>query len=170
MAGKAASTIGSAIFFVLAPGTVAGLVPYMISGWRAGPPFLGIPAGRFAGGLLVAIGVLALLHCFARFALEGRGTPAPAAPTEVLVVSGLYRYVRNPMYVAVVCIIVGQAVLFGSAPLLGYGAIVWLSFHAFVLAYEEPTLRRRYGNAYDVYRANVPRWVPRISPFRVTFD
>jgi protein-S-isoprenylcysteine O-methyltransferase Ste14 len=168
MTGKAASTIGSAIFFALAPGAVAGLVPYMISGWRVGPPFLGIPAGRFAGGLLVAIGVLALLHCFARFALEGRGTPAPVAPTEMLVVSGLYRHVRNPMYVAVVAIIVGQAVLLGNAALLGYAAIVWLSFHAFVLGYEEPTLRRRYGNAYDVYRANVPRWAPRMSPWTGT--
>ncbi len=165
MAGKATSTVASVIFFVLAPGTVAGLVPYMISGWSVGQAFLGIAAGRFAGALLVVVGVVSLVHCFARFALEGRGTPAPVAPTEKLVVSGLYRYVRNPMYVAVVGIIVGQALLFGSASLLGYAAVVWLFFHGFVLGYEEPTLHRRYGNAYDVYRANVRRWVPRMSPW-----
>jgi protein-S-isoprenylcysteine O-methyltransferase Ste14 len=161
MSGRSASILGSAMFFVLAPGTVAGLVPYLISGWRFEAPLLGIAASRWAGALLVALGVTGLLHCFARFALEGRGTPAPVAPTETLVISGLYRYVRNPMYVAVVSVIVGQAVLFGSVALLGYAAIVWLCFHLFVLAYEEPTLSRRYGQAYDRYRATVPRWLPR---------
>jgi protein-S-isoprenylcysteine O-methyltransferase Ste14 len=110
----------------------------------------------------VALGVTGLLHCFARFALEGRGTPAPVAPTETLVISGLYRYVRNPMYVAVVSVIVGQAVLFGSVPLLGYAAIVWLCFHLFVFVYEEPTLSRQHGQANDRYRAAVPRWLPRL--------
>lgn len=161
MTGRGASILGSAVFFALAPGTVAGLVPYLISRWHFGPAFLGISAGRWAGALLVALGVAGLAHCFARFALEGRGTPAPVAPTETLVISGLYRYVRNPMYVAVLSIIVGQAVLFGSVSLLGYAAAVWLCFHLFVLAYEEPTLRRRYGAAYDRYRAGVPRWLPR---------
>jgi protein-S-isoprenylcysteine O-methyltransferase Ste14 len=162
MTGRAPSILGSVIFFVLAPGAVAGLVPYLISGWRFGPPFLGVSAGRCVGALLVVLGVAGLVHCFARFALEGRGTPAPVAPTETLVISGLYQYVRNPMYVAVLSIIVGQAVLFASVSLLGYAVAVWLCFRVFVLAYEEPTLSRRYGPAYDRYRASVPRWLPRI--------
>jgi len=92
--------------------------------------------------------------------------PAPIAPTRNLVVSGLYRYVRNPIYVAVVGVILGQAVLFADWRLLGYGALIWLAFHIFVLAYEEPTLRQSYGTEYESYRANVPRWLPRLTPWR----
>ena len=102
-----------------------------------------------------------ILHSFARFALEGRGTPAPVAPTETLVVSGQYRYVRNPMYVAVVGTVVGQALLFGSLPLVWYALALWVLFHAFVLAYEEPTLARTYGASYARYRTAVNRWLPR---------
>ena len=107
-----------------------------------------------------------LLDSFARFALEGLGTPAPIAPPRNLVVSGLYRHVRNPIYVAVVAVILGQAVLFADWRLLGYGALIWLAFHTFVLAYEEPTLRQSYGAEYESYRANVPRWLPRLTPWR----
>jgi protein-S-isoprenylcysteine O-methyltransferase Ste14 len=114
----------------------------------------------------VGAGAAAVLDCFARFALEGRGTPAPVAPTENLVVSGLYRHVRNPMYVGVVAAIVGQALWFGSPVLLEYAVLVWLAFFAFVVLYEEPTLRRRFGPAYDNYRANVRRWWPRMTPWR----
>ena len=128
-------------------------------------PFFGIVAGRIAGGVLVIMGVLSLAHCFARFALDGLGTPAPIAPTESLVVSGLYRYVRNPMYVAVVSTIVGQSVLLGSAALLEYAGAVWFSFHVFVLAYEEPTLQQRYGDSYEVFRTHVNRWLPRMTPW-----
>ncbi len=106
-----------------------------------------------------------LLDSFARFAIEGLGTPAPVFPTRHLVVTGWYRYVRNPMYVAVVSIIVGQALLFGSITLLEYGALVWLFFHLFVLAYEEPTMRATFGEEYRLYCANVPRWIPRLSPW-----
>lgn len=159
--GRFAPVIGSLIFFCIAPGTVAGLLPYVLSRWRFGPAFLGIEAVRYIGGALIAVGLACLVACFARFALEGRGTPAPVAPTQTLVISGLYRYVRNPMYVAVVTIIVGQALLFASRSLLIYAAVVWLCFHLFVLIYEEPTLRRRYGEAYEAYRARVPRWLPR---------
>lgn len=165
MIGKLRPALGSLIFFVLAPGTIAGWLPYVFTGWRLEPPFFGVPAGRVFGAVLVALGVASLVHCFARFALEGRGTPAPVAPTQILVVSGLYRYVRNPMYVAVVSIIAGQGVLLGSASLLMYAAAVWVCFHAFVLAYEEPTLSRRYGDQYKMYRANVRRWLPRLTPW-----
>jgi protein-S-isoprenylcysteine O-methyltransferase Ste14 len=157
--------IGSIVFFVLAPVTVAGWVPYLLTGWQMAPPFLGFAGLRVAGVLFVAFGAAGLVDSFTRFALQGRGTPAPIAPTEELVVSGLYRYARNPMYISVVSATVGQALLFGSLAVLQYGAIVWLLFHLFVIAYEEPTLRARYGRSYDTYRANVPRWLPRLRPW-----
>ena len=149
------------MFLVAAPGMVAGVIPYLASRWRWGPPLLGIAAGRWVGALVAFAGVASVVHSFARFALEGRGTPAPIAPTESLVVSGQYRYVRNPMYVAVVAIIVGQALLLGSRALVWYALGIGLLFHAFVLAYEEPTLRRRYGESYERYRSSVNRWLPR---------
>ena len=116
--------------------------------------------------MLIAAGALALLDSFARFAWQGLGTPAPVFPTRHLVVTGLYRYVRNPMYVAVVAVILGQSLLFGNARVLGYGAIVWLVFHLFVSTHEEPTLRAKYGNEYQLFCSNVPRWIPRLRPWR----
>jgi protein-S-isoprenylcysteine O-methyltransferase Ste14 len=157
------SLLGSALFLVVAPGTVAGLVPWWISGWRMQPPFLGISAVRVIGGLLIAAGIPVLLDSFLRFALQGLGTPAPGFPTRHLVVTGLYRYVRNPMYVAVVWLILGQGFLFGNLRVLGYGFLVWLAFHVFVLAYEEPTLRRSFGDEYEAFCAHVPRWIPRLT-------
>src|SRR5262245_32770191 len=111
--GVLAPLLGSALFFCVAPGAVAGLVPGTLARWRIGPSFVGIVALRWAGVLLAAVGVAGLVDCFARFALEGRGTPAPVAPTSSLVVSGQYRYVRNPMYVSVVTAILGQALIYG---------------------------------------------------------
>src|SRR5262245_54697416 len=122
--------------------------------------------GRIVGGIVLAIGVVGLVECFGRFALKGHGTPAPIAPPENLVVSGLYRHVRNPIYVALVCAIVGQALLFGSVMLLEYAGVVWLLFHVFVLGYEEPTLRQQFGSSYAAYQANVPRWWPRLTPWQ----
>ena len=154
------------MFFWIAPGTIAGLVPYLLSRWRIQPPLLGVPAERVVGGIVLAMGVAGLVECFGRFALKGHGTPAPIAPPENLVVSGLYRHVRNPMYVAVVCAIVGQALLFGSVVLLEYAGVVWLVFHVFVLGYEEPALRQQFGSSYAAYRENVRRWWPRLTPWQ----
>lgn len=164
------SLLGSLVFFWIAPATVAGWIPWMLTRWRQQAPVLGGSEARWIGCALVAAGAVIVAECFARFALKGLGTPAPIAPTERLVVSGLYRHVRNPMYVGVVSAIVGQALLFGSAALLEYAAIVWLFFFAFVLLYEEPRLQRRFGSAYASYRANVPRWWPRITPWRDAGD
>jgi protein-S-isoprenylcysteine O-methyltransferase Ste14 len=133
---------------------------------RFAPPFLGLQAVRWLGGALLLAGLAVLVDCFRRFALEGRGTPAPVAPTETLVVSGPYRHVRNPMYVAVLAVIAGQALLFGSVPLLVYTAVVWAAFHLFVLTYEEPTLRRRHGDSYRLYQRAVGRWWPRLTPWK----
>jgi protein-S-isoprenylcysteine O-methyltransferase Ste14 len=159
------AVLGSALFLVIAPGIVAGLVPWWISKWNVQAPFFGFAPMRALGALLVVVSVLVLLESFARFALQGLGTPAPVFPTRHLVVKGLYRYVRNPMYLAVVLAILGQVMILGCVSLLAYGALVWLTFDLFVLAYEEPTLRRTFGAEYDSFCANVPRWVPRLSPW-----
>jgi protein-S-isoprenylcysteine O-methyltransferase Ste14 len=158
--------VGTAVFFVLAPGTVAFYVPWTLTRWRSGPPLLGLEPSRVAGALLALGGAAALVECFARFAIEGRGTPAPPLPTRRLVVNGLYRHVRNPMYVAVVSIVLGQALLLGRRALLEYGLGLWAAFHLFVLVYEEPTLRARYGEEYAAYCAAVRRWWPRLRPWR----
>ena len=121
---------------------------------------------RLVAVLLVAAGLPVLLDSFAGFALQGLGTPAPIFPTRHLVVSGLFRYVRNPMYVAVLLLILGQGLLFGSVRVLEYGIAVWFGFYLFVLMYEEPTLRKSYGREYEEFCANVPRWIPRLRPWR----
>jgi protein-S-isoprenylcysteine O-methyltransferase Ste14 len=157
------SVAGSAVFLVIAPGFVAGVAPWWISGWRVAAPFFGLAAIRVAGGVLAAMGTTALVACFARFAFEGLGTPAPVFPTRHLVIGGMYRYVRNPMYVAVVATILGQGMLMGNTDLLIYAGIVWLLFHVFVLLYEEPTLRATFGAEYEAFCAEVPRWIPRLS-------
>lgn len=118
--------------------------------------------------LLIVAGVPVLLDSFVRFALKGLGTPAPVFPTRHLVVSGWYRYVRNPMYLAVVAVIVGQGLLFGSVNVLAYALIPWLAAHLFVVFYEEPTLRRTFGAEYEIFCTNVPRWIPRLSAWQGT--
>jgi protein-S-isoprenylcysteine O-methyltransferase Ste14 len=158
--------LGSALFFVAAPSVLAGLIPWWMTRWEFLPPFFDLQATRAVGVLLIVVGLPGLVDSFARFALQGLGTPAPIAPAQNLVVTGLYRYVRNPIYVAVVAIILGQAILFGDRLLVFYGGIMWLAFHAFVLAYEEPVLAQTFGAQYEEFRANVPRWIPRLSPWR----
>jgi protein-S-isoprenylcysteine O-methyltransferase Ste14 len=158
--------IGSAIFLVIAPGIVAGYVPWRICRWRAEAPLLGISWFRYVGLLFIAAGLAILLDSFGRFALQGLGTPAPVFPTRYLVVSGLFRYVRNPMYVAVVSLVLGQGLFFGSVRVLEYGVAIWAAFHLFVLIYEEPTLRKTYGPEYERFCANVPRWIPRFRPWQ----
>src|SRR5678815_4095867 len=160
------AVLGSAVFFVVAPFTLAGLVPWSITGWQLRPPFLGLELTRGIGAIMILAGVPGLVDSFARFALQGLGTPAPIAPTQNLVVTGLYRYVRNPIYVALVAVILGQAALFGDQRLLLYGVLVWLAFHAFVVGYEEPALVGTFGTEYEDFRANVPRWIPRLTPWR----
>ena len=157
------AALGSLLFLAVAPGVMAGLVPWLLTGWRVdGDPS---PPATAAGWLLVAAGSAALLHAFARFVVEGLGTPAPVAPTRRLVVGGLYRYVRNPMYIAVASVIAGQALVLGRPGLLLYavafGAVVW----SFVRLYEEPTLAATYGEEYDAYRRAVPGWHPRLRPW-----
>ena len=159
---KTNAAIGSIVFFFLAPGVVAGGIPWWLTGWEVGDAWP--TAVRVVGTALIAAGAIVLVQAFARFVREGLGTPAPVAPTETLVVGGLYRYVRNPMYLAVLATILGQALLLGQPVLFGYAFVVWLAFASFVRFYEEPHLTQRFGQSYRAYRAAVPAWVPRMPP------
>jgi protein-S-isoprenylcysteine O-methyltransferase Ste14 len=160
---RSAAAAGSAFFFLLAPGVVAGLVPWWLTGWRAAPAW---PASlRGAGVAVILVAAAALVSCFVGFVLQGAGTPAPVAPTARLVIGGLYRHVRNPMYLSVLALVAGQALALGRPALLAYGAAVLVAVVAFVRGYEEPTLRARYGAEYEVYRREVPGWCPRLRPW-----
>jgi protein-S-isoprenylcysteine O-methyltransferase Ste14 len=123
---------------------------------------------RVLGAILLLAGLIVLIQAFVRFVVEGLGTPAPIAAPQRLVVGGLYRYVRNPMYVAVLAAIVGQALLLGQLGLLVYAAALWLISAGFVRWYEEPTLTRRFGVDYEAYRRAVPAWWPRLRPWKPT--
>jgi protein-S-isoprenylcysteine O-methyltransferase Ste14 len=159
------AAVGSLVFFVVAPGLVAGLIPWWLTGWRMRDPLPYWLPLRIAGAALLAAGLAVLVQAFARFVVEGVGTPAPIAPTRQLVIGGLYRHVRNPMYVAVIAIIVGQVLILGQPWLLAYAAAVWLACAAFARWYEEPALTRRFGASYAAYRHGVPAWRPRMRPW-----
>jgi protein-S-isoprenylcysteine O-methyltransferase Ste14 len=161
---RTSAAAGSAAFFLLAPGVVAGLVPRWLTGWRVAEPPWPAPV-RALGGLLLLGAAAALVHSFVRFVVEGVGTPAPIAPTRHLVVGGLYRHVRNPMYLAVLAAIAGQALWLGRQALLLYGAAVLVAVASFVRLYEEPTLLEKFGADYEAYRRAVPRWWPRLKPW-----
>ena len=153
------AAVGSLLFLVVEPGVVAGLVPWGLTGWKVARPPLIIAV---VGYVILVAGVVVSLHAFVRFVNEGVGTPAPVAPTRHLVIGGLYRYVRNPMYIAVVSAVVGQAAIFGEPALLIYAAVLLVTFIIFVKAYEEPTLHEQFGAQYDAYRNSVPGWWPRV--------
>jgi protein-S-isoprenylcysteine O-methyltransferase Ste14 len=163
---RSAAATGSAVFFAAAPGTVAGLIPWALTGWRLREPLTTWAPLRVVGIVLIAAGTAVLVHAFTRFVVQGLGTPAPVAPTRHLVVTGLYRYLRNPMYVAVVAAIVGQALLLWQPVLLPYAAVIAVAFIVFVLGYEQPTLQRQFGASYEAYRRAVPAWWPRLRPWR----
>lgn len=164
---RVTALVGSAIFFVIAPGTLAIFLPYALTaGFHIGPPFLESEALRAAGAALAALGFVPLVESFLRFALQGLGTPAPIAPPSKLVVTGFYRHVRNPMYVGLTVAVIGEALLFGSRALLWEALFLALGFHLFVLAFEEPVLASQFGAQYETYRAHVPRWLPRLTPWQ----
>jgi protein-S-isoprenylcysteine O-methyltransferase Ste14 len=152
------TALKSLIFLILAPGIVAGYIPLALL--RQGSQ---IETGFFAylAFPLWLIGSIILLWSFWNFLVQGRGTPAPIDPPKELVATGFYRYVRNPMYVAVLAIIIGHFLWFGYWNLLIYAIIVFIAFHTFVTYYEEPTLKRKFGVSYENYLKKVPRWIPR---------
>jgi len=148
------------LFTVLVPGTVAVFLPYRIIN-RSGEALVVDPVRLLLAEPLMILGAATYFWCLWDFAVTGRGTPAPIDPPKHLVVRGLYRYVRNPMYVGVLLVIAGWAALFGSGAVLWYGVLIALVFHLFVVLVEEPTLHRQFGEAYEAYRGTVPRWVPK---------
>jgi protein-S-isoprenylcysteine O-methyltransferase Ste14 len=161
---KSMAAIASATFFVVAPGTVVGLIPWLITHWEITGS---TPLWRVAqalGVVLIVVGLIPPVHAFTQFVKAG-GTPMPIAPTQRLVITGFNRYVRNPMYVGLCIAIIGQALLFGSWALLVYAAVVSIAFSSFVHWYEEPTLLREYGGEYETYRRNVHAWFPRWRPW-----
>jgi protein-S-isoprenylcysteine O-methyltransferase Ste14 len=149
----------AAIFTIVAPGLVLVGIPYAIL--PRGRPALAPLTPRLLGLLLMMGGAASLFWCIRDFAVRGRGTPAPYDPPENLVTDGLYRFVRNPMYVSLLTVLAGEALFFGSRSLAIYAAIAWLAFHLRVVLYEEPTLNNLFGSDYERYRATVPRWIPR---------
>jgi len=159
------AALGSAAFFVLAPGGVAGLIPWLLTRWQVKEPLPFWLPLRVVGALLLLAALAVLISSFARFVAEGFGTPAPVAPPDHLVVGGFYRYVRNPMYLAVLSLIIGQFLLLGQLILLAYAAVVTAAFTAMVHWHEEPALHRQFGGQYDAYRAAVPGWLPRLRPW-----
>ena len=160
---RSTAAIGSAAFFVVAPGTVVGLIPWLMTRWEL--PDSTAVWRIVVGVLLIVAGLMPAVHAFVQFAKAG-GTPMPLAPPERLVVNGFNRYVRNPMYVGLLIAILGQALLFGSPGLVLYAVVVWIITASFVRWYEEPTLSDRYGAEYEEYRRNVPAWLPRWRPWR----
>ena len=142
------AALGSLLFFLIAPGTIVGLVPWSISHWRLRSAFFGFEPIRFAGAALLLLGLILLVESFARFVWKGFGTPAPIAPPTRLVTTGFYRRVRNPIYVGLVSSVLGEALLLGDDKLLAYAAILWVFFHVWVLAIEEPELERSFGDAF----------------------
>jgi protein-S-isoprenylcysteine O-methyltransferase Ste14 len=150
------------LFIIIVPGTVLLLVPYLLLAKNLAWP------SSWANRLALApcgLGAAILLQCAWDFAVVGLGTPAPIDPPKTLVVSGLYRFVRNPMYVGVALVLFSEALLFSSPRLLAYALLVALGFHLFAVAYEEPTLRNEFGASYHAYCQAVPRWIPRLTPW-----
>ena len=162
------AAVGSVVFFLVGPGIMAGLIPWLLTGWQVREPVPYWAPMRVLGAILLLAGLIVLVEVFVRFVVEGFGTPAPIAAPERLVVGGLYRHVRNPMYVAILATIVAQALLLGQLGLLLYPAVFWLITAAFVRWYEEPALSRRFGADYEAYRRAVPAWWPRLRPWKST--
>lgn len=155
------AVLGSAAFILIGgPTIVAGLVPWLLTRWEADDPPLAL---RIVGAALLAVGGALVIETTARFALQGRGTPAPFAPPERFVAHGSYRLTRNPMYVGVLALIAGQALLLGREVLLLWAGAAAVMFHLFVVLHEEPDLRKRFGADYEAYSAEVGRWGPRLS-------
>ena len=146
------------LFTILVPGFVAIYFPYVL---LAGKPAPSHGPLAWLGLLCLVLGASIYFRTAWEFAVRGLGTPAPIAPTKFLVVSGLHRYVRNPMYLGVLLVILGEAVLFRSPLLAAYAAFFCVAVNLFVILYEEPTLRRQFGESYEEYRRTVPRWIPR---------
>jgi protein-S-isoprenylcysteine O-methyltransferase Ste14 len=154
------------LFTLLMPGTVLILIPWLLLRGQPSPNVWVVDPPGVLGCLLIAVGAGVLLYCIRDFAVFGRGTLAPVDPPRKLVRVGLYRHVRNPMYLGVVLVLVGESIFFESRVLSFYATIMALVFHIFVVLFEEPSLRALFGSDYEKYRASVPRWIPRLRPWK----
>jgi protein-S-isoprenylcysteine O-methyltransferase Ste14 len=160
------TAVATSAFFAVGPGVVAGVIPWRLTRWKVRRPVSGGLAVRATGGGLLGAGAVTMANAFVRFVVEGLGTPLPVAPPHRLVFGGVYRHVRNPMYVAGEAAILGQALLLGQPRLLLYAASTAVPVVAFVRYYEEPTMLKTFGAEYEDYRRNVPGWLPRVRPWR----
>jgi protein-S-isoprenylcysteine O-methyltransferase Ste14 len=152
------AALATVAFGAVAPGTVAGVIPWRLANGCLHPPLGGARVTRWLGTGLIAAGAPLVASAFVRF-VRAAGTPAPVFETESLVVTGPYRYTRNPQYVGVVTIVAGEGLLYGSRRVLAYSAALWAAFNLWVRVYEEPRLRQRFGADYDTYVRTVPRWL-----------
>ncbi len=158
---RSAAALGSVVWFVIAAGVGAVWLPWVITGWVVEYRSPSGRVGQAFGVVLIVAGLVPAVMTFVEFARAG-GTPVPGAPTEHLVVTAFNRYVRNPIYLGTLVIIVGEALLLGQPSLLGYAVVVWVLVAVFVRRYEEPTLARRFGADYAAYQRAVPAWRPRL--------
>ena len=152
--------IKTLVFTLLIPGVFLVLVPYFLLSWFGDGLTVDIGSFRYLGMLPVLLGVLIYIQCAWSFVSLGKGTPAPVDPPKELVVKGLYKHIRNPMYLGVLSLLIGEVIFFGSLLIFLYAALVFLCFHIFVIFYEEPHLRARFGDSYTRYLDSVPRWIP----------
>ena len=152
----------SLIWTVLLPGMVAGYIPWRFFGFRLHTPQSAV---QLIGIAMAAVGAVILLLCIVEFARRGRGTLSPFDPPRKLVVTGLYRWVRNPMYVGVALVLLGEVMMSGSSALAAYAVISFVCVNLFILAYEEPYLTHTFGASYQEYKMHVGRWIPRLSPW-----
>jgi protein-S-isoprenylcysteine O-methyltransferase Ste14 len=148
------------LWSIFVPGTLTTLVPYLLLSSRLELVTVELASFRFIGLIPIVLGALLYLWCAWDFTFKGKGTPAPFDPPKEMVVKGPYRYVRNPMYVAALLVLIGEAILFESALILVFAVIVFSFFHLWVSFYEEPTLRRKFGASYEKYCLKVRRWIP----------
>jgi protein-S-isoprenylcysteine O-methyltransferase Ste14 len=165
---KTLLALRSLLFLILIPGTVAGYIPLRILRASRQPLIPSLSAASVLAGCIALLGAFVLLRCVWDFFFAGRGTLAPFDPPRLLVVRGLYRFTRNPMYNGVLAVLLGEAWLFRSIPLLQYAVVMFILFHLVVVLYEEPALESGFGESYRVYRRAVPRWGFRIRPFVAT--
>ena len=158
------AALASAAFFVVAPGTFAGLGPWLITRWQITEAGAGWRVVQALGVVLIVVGIIPPVHAFVEFVRAG-GTPMPIAAPKRLVVTGFNRYIRNPMYFGLLLMVLGQAMLFASLGLVVYALVFWAITAAFVRWYEEPTLTLQFGADYVAYKRGVPAWWPRLRPW-----
>ncbi len=160
------AALGSLLFFVIAPGTIVGLVPWSITDWQLRPAFFGFEALRFWQAQHSRSSASSCSSVFRALRVEGLwNARTDRAAEQKLVMTGFYRRVRNPIYVGLVTIVFGEALILGDDRLVVYAAILWLFFHFWMLVIEEPTLERSFGDEFANFKANVPRWLPRLTPW-----